>query len=118
MISDNILKFISVFLKKSSSINYFILFIVTIIFSFGFMLLYSAAGGSIDPWANKQLIRYLFAVAIFIIVSLNNIKFWLGLSYYIFFFSIILLIMVGIFGYVGIKLGIFLVFTNSIIYYT
>ena len=55
MISDNILKFISMLLNKSSSINFFILFIVTIIFSFGFILLYSAAGGSMDPWATKQL---------------------------------------------------------------
>tara|TARA_B100000686_G_scaffold104414_1_gene111659 strand:- start:20270 stop:21427 length:1158 start_codon:yes stop_codon:yes gene_type:complete len=101
MISDNILKFISMLLNKSSSINFFILFIVTIIFSFGFILLYSAAGGSMDPWATKQLTRYLFAVVIFIIASIINIKFWLGLSYYIYFFSIILLIMVGIFGYVG-----------------
>ena len=101
MISDNVLKFILFFLRKSFSVNYFILFIITIIFSFGFLLLYSAAGGSMDPWAYKQLIRYILAVVMFIVVSLINIKFWLGLSYYIYFFSIILLIMVGIFGYVG-----------------
>ena len=101
MVSDNILNFISFFFKKLVSINYFILVITTIIFSFGLLLLYSAAGGNIDPWAYKQSIRYIFAIIIFIIVSLINIKYWIGLAYYIYFFSLFLLVMVAIFGHVG-----------------
>ena len=62
MISENILKFLVLFFRKVLSINYLLLIIVSIIFGFGVLLLYSAAGGQMDPWATKQSIRFIFAI--------------------------------------------------------
>ena len=101
MISENILNLINLFFKKLISVNYFILIIISVIFCFGVLLLYSAAGGQMDPWAYKQSIRYIFAIILFIFVSVINIRFWIGSAYYIYFFSLILIIMVAIFGNVG-----------------
>jgi len=113
MLSENILKNISFFIKRSYSINYLLLILVSCIFVFGVVLLYSAAGGSMEPWASKQLIRYVFAIILFIFVSLVRIRFWLGSAYYIYVFSLLLLFMVSVYGYVGmgakrwIDLGVF-----------
>ncbi len=113
MLSDNILKNISFLIRRSYSINYLLLILVSCIFVFGVVLLYSAAGGSMEPWAAKQLIRYVFAIILFIFVSLVRIRFWLGSAYYIYVFSLLLLFMVSVYGYVGmgakrwIDLGVF-----------
>jgi len=113
MLAENILKYINFLIRRSYSINYLLLILVSCIFAFGVVLLYSAAGGSMDPWASKQLIRYGFATLLFIFVSLVRIKFWLGSAYYIYIFSLLLLFLVNLYGYVGmgakrwIDLGIF-----------
>ena len=113
MLSENILKNISFLIRRSYSINYLLLILVSCIFVFGVVLLYSAAGGSMEPWASKQLIRYVFAIILFIFVSLVRIRFWLGSAYYIYVFSLLLLFMVSVYGYVGmgakrwIDLGVF-----------
>ena len=98
MLSENILKSSSYFFKKILYINFFILILLSIIFSIGLALLYSAADGSMDPWAYNQLIRFIFSIILFLIVSVINIKFWLSISYYAYFISLVLLISVSFIG--------------------
>ena len=98
MISEKILKFSSYVFSQILYINYFILILLCLIFSVGITLLYSAAGGSMDPWASKQLVRFIFAILLFFVVSIINIKFWLGISYYIYFISLLLLVSVNFVG--------------------
>ena len=101
MLSDKILKFSANIFDQLFYINYFILLLLTLIFSIGFALLYSAAGGSMDPWASKQLIRFIISILLFFIVTLIDIRFWLSASYYIYFISILLLIAVNFIGNTG-----------------
>ena len=98
MISEKILKFGSYVFSQILYINYFILILLCLIFAVGITLLYSAAGGSMDPWASKQLVRFIFAILLFFVVSIINIKFWLGISYYLYFISLLLLVSVNFFG--------------------
>jgi len=101
MLADKLLKFSSIIFRKLLYINYILLFFLSLIFIIGFLLLYSAAGGSMEPWANKQLIRFIISIGIFIIVSIINIRFWLGSAYYIYFASLLLLILVHFVGNTG-----------------
>ena len=101
MLADKLLKFNSIIFRKLLYINYILLFFLSLIFIIGFLLLYSAAGGSMEPWANKQLIRFIISIGIFIIVSIINIRFWLGSAYYIYFVSLLLLILVHFVGNAG-----------------
>ena len=101
MISEKLLKFSSAIFSKLLFINYFLLLLLIIIFTIGLFLLYSAAGGSMDPWATNQLNRFLISICIFLIVSSFNIKFWLGISYYIYFLSLLLLLSVNFIGHTG-----------------
>ena len=98
MISEKIFKFSSYVFSQILYINYFILILLCLIFSVGITLLYSAAGGSMDPWASKQLVRFIFAILLFFVVSIINIKFWLGISYYLYFISLLLLVSVNFVG--------------------
>ena len=124
MISEHILNSISYILKKMFTINFFLVIITSLIFSIGLMLLYSAAGGDMDPWASKQLIRFIFALLLFIIVSIVNIKIWLGAAYYIYFSSLVLLLLVAVIGEVGmgaqrwLDLGIFYLQPSELLKFT
>ncbi|HIK87628.1 MAG TPA: rod shape-determining protein RodA, partial [Alphaproteobacteria bacterium] len=113
MISEKFLQLSLIQIKKLLYINYILLFLSISIFCIGFVLLYSAGGGSIDPWASKQLIKFILSIAVYLVVSLINIQFWIGTSYYIYFFSLLLLILVVFYGNTGmgaqrwLNLGIF-----------
>ena len=124
MISENILKFGSQVLEKFLYVNYFLLILIILIFSIGLVLLYSAAGGSMEPWASKQLIRFIFSLLLFFFVSFVSIKFWLGASYYIYFISLLLLLSVNIFGNTGmgaqrwINFGLFNIQPSELVKFT
>lgn len=98
---NNILKLISIQSTRLLYINYILLILSILIFIIGLCLLYSAGGGSMDPWGNKQLIRFIIAIGIYMFVSLVSIKFWIGSSYYIYIFSLFLLILVNFYGNTG-----------------
>ena len=98
---NNILKLISIESTRLLYINYILLILSILIFTIGLCLLYSAGGGSMDPWGSKQLIRFIIAIGIYMFVSLVSIKFWLGSSYYIYIFSLFLLILVNFYGNTG-----------------
>jgi len=101
MLSDKILKLCALVFTKLLYVNYILLFLLICIFCIGFTLLYSAGGGSMEPWASKQLIRFIISLGIYFIVSIINIRYWLGLSYYIYFLSLVLLILVNFYGNTG-----------------
>lgn len=88
-------------LPKSFSINWLILLFSLLLSSVGCLFLYSAAGGAYDPWSKTQIIRYFVGVCVFIYVSSVNIRLWLSLSYFIYFISLLLLVLVYLFGDVG-----------------
>ncbi|MEZ5902220.1 MAG: rod shape-determining protein RodA [Alphaproteobacteria bacterium] len=67
----------------------------------GFTSLYSAAGGNFDPWASKQIIRFLIGIGGMIVVSLIDIKWWFRLSFPIYVIGFILLIIVEMMGHIG-----------------
>ena len=91
----------SILLPKVLSINWIVLIISLLLVAIGSLFLYSAAGGSYDPWSKTQMIRYSVGICLFMYVSSVNIKLWLSLSYIIYFISLLLLILVYVIGDVG-----------------
>ena len=88
-------------IPQSLKINWLLLFIAILLASIGSLFLYSAAGGSYNPWAKMQLLRFLLGMLVFFYVSSMSLKFWLNYSYAIYLFSLILLVFVYIFGDTG-----------------
>ena len=78
-------------LEKLAKLNFLFLFIIILLSIIGFFALYSAAGGSIDPWAKKQIIRFSVTFVLLIIISILDIKFLYKYAYIFFFLSFLLL---------------------------
>jgi rod shape determining protein RodA len=86
--------------EKLRQITWSMLFFVALIGVFGFAMLYSAAH-SVDPWAMRQAIRFLFGLAILVAVALVDIRVYLRYAYAIYGFAFVLLVIVDVAGEIG-----------------
>lgn len=75
--------------------------LITIISCIGFVLLYSVAGGSFEPWADRQMVRFAIGFLIMIAVALIDVRIWFQLAYPIYGVSLLLLIAVEFIGRTG-----------------
>ncbi len=86
---------------KIWQINWSLITVLSAIASVGFLTLYSAAQGSLEPWALKQMIRFGVGLMIMITVALVDIRFWMRQAYGLYLISIVLLVAVDIKGTIG-----------------
>jgi rod shape determining protein RodA len=82
-------------------INWSFVLLIGLAGSIGVGMLYSAAGGSIDPWADRQLVRLAAGIVIMLIVAVTDIRVWLRYSYLLYGIALFLLIVVEIAGDIG-----------------
>ena len=88
-------------LKSIYNFNWIYFFIILIIFWIGEINLYSAAGGSFDPWASNQLIRFLIFLPLFFLILMLEPKFIFNFAEIFLILIFIGLIITLIFGYTG-----------------
>lgn len=86
---------------KIWQINWSLIAVLTAIASVGFLTLYSAAQGSLEPWALKQMVRFGIGIGIMITVALIDIRFWMRHAYALYLISVVLLVAVDIRGTIG-----------------
>ena len=65
------------------------------------VVLFSAGGGSWQPFALSQLLKILLGMVIFFVVSFSNIKIWIKSAYFIYAVSLVLVILVTFIGDIG-----------------
>ncbi|MDP2697463.1 rod shape-determining protein RodA [Thalassospira sp.] len=82
-------------------LNWTLVLLLAALAGIGFAMLYSAANGSIEPWAERQMVRFAFGLVVMIIIAISDIRLWLRLSYVIYAVALILLIGVEIRGEIG-----------------
>jgi len=87
--------------EKLRLISWSFLLLLVIVAGVGFISLYSAAEGNIDPWAGKHAVRFGLGLCGIIVVSLIDIRIWMKLAYPIYALGIALLIYVDIRGHIG-----------------
>ncbi len=68
-------------LSKIKNLNYLLIFLIILISFIGAAGLYSAAGGSYNPWASRHLIRLALFIFLAVILALINIKFIYQFAY-------------------------------------
>ncbi|BBK39994.1 rod shape-determining protein RodA [Allostella vacuolata] len=88
-------------LDRIWQINWLLVLLLTAIAGVGFAMLYSAAGGSFQPWAEKQMLRFAFGLTGMILVALVDLRVWLRLAYIIYALALALLLAVEIRGEIG-----------------
>lgn len=69
--------------------------------SFGFVVLYSAAGGSLTPWAGLHMVRFMVFLAMAIVLSRFKERFWKTIAFPVYIVVVIMLLGVELIGAVG-----------------
>lgn len=87
--------------RKILYLNWGLLLLVITVASFGFLMLYSVAGGSFTPWVEPQMQRFLIGLVAMLVVAMVPIWFWRNMSAAAYGISILLLLYVEFFGSVG-----------------
>lgn len=87
--------------RKVLQINWGLLLLITATAAVGIAMLYSAANGSWNPWATRQIARYGVGLVILITVALVDIRFWWRYAYLIYGILLLMLVAVEVVGSVG-----------------
>jgi rod shape determining protein RodA len=87
--------------RKLLAINWLLVLLIAGVAGVGFAMLYSAAGGDMDPWAERQMLRFGVGLMVMIVVATIDIRIWLRYAYVLYFIALVLLVGVEVGGYVG-----------------
>jgi len=94
-------------------VHWLFVLVLIITASVGFIMLYSAANGSIEPWAGRQMARFGVGLVAMLVVAMTNLRIWLKYSYAFYGATLLLLVAVELGGTIGmgaqrwIDLGVF-----------
>ena len=88
-------------LRKILYLNWPLTILIISVAGFGFLMLYSVAGGSLQPWAEPQMKRFALGFLIMLMIAMTPIWVWRNLSFVGYAFSLILLLLVELFGVEG-----------------
>ena len=58
----------------------------------------SVAGGSLEPWANRHVVRFCLGIALLFIVAVSDLRWWLRFAYPLYFGVLLLLALVPVIG--------------------
>jgi len=75
--------------------------LISLVCCIGFFTLYSAANGSMEPWADRQMMRFLVGMAVMLTVSMVDIRSWMRWAYGLYAVALVLLVAVEAHGTVG-----------------
>ena len=88
-------------LRKVLRLNWALILLISAVACIGFMMLYSVAGGSLDPWARPQMSRFGVGLVIMLIVAMIDIRFFRWASPFVYIGALALLLAVEFVGKSG-----------------
>ena len=89
------------FPQKLRELNWLFVLVVCAIAGIGFAILYSVAGGELDPWASTQMIRFAVGLALMLAIALVDLRYWMAAAYPLFVLGLLSLLAVELFGVSG-----------------
>ncbi|MFZ2018049.1 MAG: FtsW/RodA/SpoVE family cell cycle protein, partial [Methyloceanibacter sp.] len=84
--------------EKLLRINWPFLLLIAAITSVGVAALYSVAGGALEPWASRHVVRFCLGLALLFAVAVSDIRWWLKAAYPLYLVAFILLALVMVIG--------------------
>jgi rod shape determining protein RodA len=87
--------------SKLWSISWLYVLLLCVLAGVGYVALYSAAGGSPEPYASRHVLRFAFGLVLMLSIALIDIRFLARLSWPIYGVSVVLLVAVERMGHVG-----------------
>ncbi len=91
-------KYVPTGFRKLLHLNWAVVVLLIAVASFGFLMLYSVAGGSVRPWMEPQAERFALGMALMIFVAMVPIWFWRNMSVLAYLVSLALLVAVDFIG--------------------
>ncbi len=85
--------------QKLEQLNWMLISLIIVLASMGFLMLYSAGGGSFYPWLIKQLGFFAFFFVVMIFIAVTDIRIWFKLSYIFYAVALGMVIVVDIMGH-------------------
>ncbi len=85
--------------QKLEQLNWLLISLIVVLAFMGFLMLYSAGGGSFRPWLIKQLGFFCIFFPLMIFIALSNIRLWFKASYFFYAAALSLLVVVDIMGH-------------------
>ncbi len=85
-------------LRKVLYLNWPLVVLITAVASVGFLMLYSIAGGSLDPWARRQMQVFAVGLTLMFVIAMVPIWFWRSMAGLGYLVAFLLLIVVEIMG--------------------
>jgi rod shape determining protein RodA len=85
--------------QKLEQLNWFLISLVIILAFIGFLMLYSAAGGSFRPWLIRQLGFFCLFFPLMLFIAITDIRLWFKASYLFYLGALGLVIIVDIMGH-------------------
>lgn len=87
--------------EKLWQINWGLLLLLALIGAVGFAVLYSAAGGKMEPWAMRHAVRFGIFLGLLLVIAMIDIRIWMQLAYPIYGIALVMLIAVDVLGVIG-----------------
>jgi len=84
--------------KKLMLLNWPFLLLIVSIALVGAASLYSVAGGSLEPWANRHVVRFCFGLALLFAVAFSDIRWWLRGAYPLYLAALLMMFLVPFIG--------------------
>jgi rod shape determining protein RodA len=88
-------------MRKFLAINWLFVLCVCLLAGVGYAALYSAAGGSGEPYANDQIYRFFGALVMMFVIAMIDIRAIAKISWVAYALGVVLLLAVMKFGHVG-----------------
>jgi rod shape determining protein RodA len=88
-------------LRKLWSISWTFVALLCVLAGVGYVALYSAAGGSPEPYASRHVLRFAFGLVLMLCIALVDIRLIARLAWPLYAISLALLVLVAEMGHVG-----------------
>jgi rod shape determining protein RodA len=88
-------------LEKARNISWGLIALICIVAMFGVGVLYSAADGNMQPWSEKQILRFSITLVPMMVFALLDIRYWFRTAYWIYAAVLALVVAVDLRGFVG-----------------
>jgi rod shape determining protein RodA len=88
-------------LAKLLALSWPLNLLITAVACVGFLMLVSNAGGSLEPWAGRQMVRFGVGMVALVVIAMTPIRFWRLISPLAYLGALGLLVLVEIMGEIG-----------------
>ena len=86
---------------KLMEVNWGLVLLITLCACAGIAMLYSVAGGHMQPWALSQLVKFVIGLVVMVAVATIDVRVWMSLAYPAYALALLLLVAVVAVGHMG-----------------